>query len=197
MELITPRKKLALTLLILVSITLSSGLAAKSSIAKVFSSQELFASSDTVVVGKVLGIKSQLGTGEGPSIFTVVTVQVEEYQKGGTNAKEIEFMIPGGTVGDVGMWVEDCPEFQIGEKLLLYLTSSGSTPMGALPRYMLTIWTFPWDSEIAPLYFVDGIKRSDELIDEYITSSAEDIVAPIMLFTLSVSLVILWLNQRK
>jgi hypothetical protein len=197
MELITSRKKIALTILILISVVLSSGLPGKSSIAKVFSPQELFASSDTVIVGKVLGIKSQLGTGEGPSIFTVVTVQVDEYQKGGTNAKEIDVIIPGGKVGDVGMWVEDLPSFRIGENVHLYLTSSGSTPIGALPRYMLTTWTFPWDSETATLYFADGIKRSDELIDEFIISSVDDIVAPIMLFTLSASLLVLWLNQRN
>ena len=64
-----------------------------------YTPQELFASSDMVIVGKVTGIRSQWGTGEGPSIITVVTVHVDEYQKGGINARMIDVIIPGGTVG--------------------------------------------------------------------------------------------------
>jgi len=193
--LITLNKMLALTLLILVSITNSSGVPVKSSIARVLTPQELFASSDMVIVGKITNNRLQWGTGEGSRIITVVTVRVDEYQKGGINARMIEIIIPGGTIGDKGVWVEDTPEFQMGEIVHLYLISTGFTPWGALPRYRLTDRTLPlsvdYNHSVGPAF------SNFWLIGEPITSSFEDIVTPIILFTLSASLLIMGFNKRE
>ncbi len=195
MNLITLNKTLALTFLILVSITHSSGVLAKSSIARVLTPQELFASSDIVIVGKVTNNRLQWVTIEGPSIITVVTVRVDEYQKGGINARMIEVISPGGTIGDKGVWVENTPEFQIGEIVHLYLISTGFTPWGALPRYRLTNLTLPVSVDY--IHSVGPAFSNFELTGEPITSSAEDIVTPIILFTLSASLLIMGFNTRE
>lgn len=193
MELITSRKTLVLTTLILLSITLSSGLPGKSSIAKELSPQELFAASDIVVVGKVLEIKAQWGIGDGSSVYTAVRIQVDEYQKGENKGRMIEVIYSGGTVGDFGLWVEDQPTFQIDEYVRLYLQLSGSTQPGATPRYSLTTDTFMGKESLTPTGM--GITKPD--VFESLTISVEDVVLPLMIFTLSVSLLVMGLNKGR
>jgi len=57
-------------------------------------------------------------------IVTDVWISPAEYRKGFLDKQELIVRIDGGVVGDIGQWVEDEPEFKVGEKVLLYLRRS-------------------------------------------------------------------------
>jgi len=65
----------------------------------------LFADSDLVVAGKVLGLNSQWGRGNQSSIITVVKFEVSGVAKGEVSTEGvIEVSIPGGKIGEVVVW---------------------------------------------------------------------------------------------
>jgi len=84
---------------------------------------DLAAGSTGIVQGKVTSVTSQWDT-EGKTIFTYVTVAVNRWLKG-TGAKAVTIRIPGGEVGDVGLWVEDTPVFREGQDVITFLEPSG------------------------------------------------------------------------
>jgi hypothetical protein len=83
---------------------------------------DLAAGSAGIVQGKVTGVTSQWDT-EGKTIFTYVTVAVNLWLKG-SGAKAVTIRIPGGEVGDVGLWVEDTPMFREGQDVITFLEPS-------------------------------------------------------------------------
>jgi hypothetical protein len=60
------------------------------------------------------------------AIFTDVTMEVEEAMKG-TVGPEVTFRIAGGEVGDIGMRTSTHPMFRIGERVIVFLHTEGST----------------------------------------------------------------------
>jgi hypothetical protein len=82
--------------------------------------EQLVTDADLMVLGTVDSVQSELVEGK---IFSFATVSVNLKIKGepeGTQDK-IVVRFPGGTVGDVGMKVEDSPDYKQGEEVLLFL----------------------------------------------------------------------------
>jgi signal peptidase I len=85
-----------------------------------YSLERLSTGSEKIVVGDVVGMESRyLEPGQG--IHTFVTIRVEEIVKGDVG-DEIVLRVPGGTVGDATMVVEHAPYFDVGEKVLVFVT---------------------------------------------------------------------------
>lgn len=79
---------------------------------------QLTARADLIVVGQVKEIQSRWDPGE--TIFTYVTIAVEQSEKGSPGA-EVTLRFPGGEVGGIGLWVSDSPVFKKGEKVKVFL----------------------------------------------------------------------------
>jgi hypothetical protein len=82
---------------------------------------DLTRSSVAVVIGTVTrlaGVQSHEGT-----MFTLVTVAVEQVVAGAVDTSEITLKEAGGTVGDHDEVVVGAPRFAVGERVLLFLTT--------------------------------------------------------------------------
>jgi len=79
---------------------------------------ELTSQADLIVTGEVKRIESRREP-EGP-IYTYVTIAVMRSLKG-KSAPEVTLRYLGGEVDGKGLWVEDTPEFKLGEKVKVYL----------------------------------------------------------------------------
>lgn len=93
---------------------------------------ELTKAADAVVTGTVVDIESQWDV-EHKTIFTYVTVQVDQVVKNSTpkkKLKEITLRLLGGTVGDTATDVSDMPKFSLNERVFLFLSvdTGVSTP---------------------------------------------------------------------
>jgi preprotein translocase subunit YajC len=82
--------------------------------------EQLSDQSDMVVVGKVSDIHSKWNKDKS-RIYTDVTVDVEEFVKGGEPGKTIVVTHPGGEVGGVGEWYSYAPKFKPAEEVMLFL----------------------------------------------------------------------------
>jgi hypothetical protein len=82
--------------------------------------EELVADADLIIVGTVDSVQSELVEGR---IVSFATVSVRLKAKGEMEPTQDEIIVrfPGGMVGDVGMKVEDSPDFKKGEEILLFL----------------------------------------------------------------------------
>ena len=90
--------------------------------------QKLTASSDLIIVGKVVNQNSQWNKNK-TRIFTQVSVNAEEYLKGKSEEKQIVITKPGGEVGDVGELYSHVPEFVKDEEVLLFLKKDGENKL--------------------------------------------------------------------
>jgi len=109
----------------------------------------MFTNSDAVFTGTMLDVATRLGEGNESIIITVVRLDVEGLAKGELQGNPIEVNIPGGQMGDVGVWVEDQPTFKVGEHVLLYLRSVGSKSRDGYPLFTLFTGTFAGKSDAA------------------------------------------------
>jgi len=83
---------------------------------------ELTVKADSILVAKVTDIACyQEGEGR---IYTLITLEVEQTIKGAVQEKAM-IKVPGGEVDGLGLWVEDVPEFQLGERAVVFLEESG------------------------------------------------------------------------
>jgi hypothetical protein len=74
---------------------------------------------DVIFTGKVTQKKSEW-TAEKSSIYTRVTIQVDEVIKGNTSPKTVTIIHPGGEVDDVGELYTHVPTFTSEENVLLF-----------------------------------------------------------------------------
>lgn len=81
---------------------------------------DLARQADSVVVGTVTAIESEWGP-DLDFIHTNVTLQVERSFYGKT-ASTIVLRNPGGIVGGVGQLAHGAAEFQVGERVIVFLT---------------------------------------------------------------------------
>lgn len=99
-----------------------------------FNHTQLNKRSDTIVIGTVKEIlPSKWNTVDGKksspdvnfsldnTIYTDIIINVDEYVKNPLSSKEVRVRVEGGTVGDDTLLVEYEPNFQVDEKVLLYL----------------------------------------------------------------------------
>jgi hypothetical protein len=86
---------------------------------------ELVGNSDLIVRGEVLKTECRWGTLESDPgsriIFTDATVAVGELLKGTSDRSELVIATEGGVIGDLGLRVEDMPEFAVGEEVVVFL----------------------------------------------------------------------------
>ena len=88
--------------------------------APTWSDRDLARLSEAVLTGRVL----QITSGWDPAvntIYTYVTVDVDEALKGAFGSRQVIVKQLGGVVDDIGLTVADQPTFAIGERVLLYL----------------------------------------------------------------------------
>lgn len=81
--------------------------------------EELTNEATTIIRGTVLDLRSHWNK-ERTHIVTDVTISAQEYIKG-YEGGEIIIQVPGGTVGELGEWVEDVPTFEKGQEVILFL----------------------------------------------------------------------------
>jgi len=89
---------------------------------------QLWEESDTVVLGTVTGITHH-GTLTG-MIYRIVTLSVESFYKNPLDSENLFIRVEGGEIGSMGVWVEDQPEFSVGERTLVFLAETDQTHEG-------------------------------------------------------------------
>ncbi|MCX6650033.1 MAG: hypothetical protein NTV61_11740 [Candidatus Bathyarchaeota archaeon] len=104
-------------------------------------------------------MESRFGGAAG--IYAAVSFRVETVYKGELTSSLIEFNVPGGDIGPIGIWVEDQPTFKVGERPLLFLISQPDWAK-SLHGYSLTGNTFMARS------FVDGNYTYGPLGDRFL-----------------------------
>ena len=82
----------------------------------------LTAHARVIVIGRVTDISSHWDTRQG-QILTDITVRLDEILKGTAPGAEVTIRQLGGRVGDIESRVEGSPEFSVGERVLLFLTT--------------------------------------------------------------------------
>ena len=80
---------------------------------------DLWCGADVVLIGDVLNITTHQG--EKGFIYRNVVVEVVRYNKNLLNLSCVDVHVLGGVIGDIGSWVEDQPEFEVGETVLVFL----------------------------------------------------------------------------
>ena len=75
---------------------------------------------DVILIGKV-NQKESSWNASNTRIYTMTTVEVDEYLKGMGNGNSIEIITPGGEVGDVGELYTHMPRFEDNEEVLVFL----------------------------------------------------------------------------
>ena len=91
---------------------------------------DLWCEADVVLIGDVLNLTTHQG--EEGFIYRNVVVEVVRYNKNPLNLSRVDVHVLGGEMGEIGSWVEDQPEFMVGETVLVFLYHH---PEG-LPRYL-------------------------------------------------------------
>ncbi|MBD3173321.1 hypothetical protein GF326_12725 [Candidatus Bathyarchaeota archaeon] len=73
---------------------------------------------DLAVVGTVLSVNNT----EKGGFYRIVEVEVETYYLRELDEPTVKIRIEGGEFGDMGIWVEDQPEFSVGEHVFVFLS---------------------------------------------------------------------------
>ena len=82
--------------------------------------EEMISKASIILRGTIPKTESYWNKGQ-TMIYTSVTISVESYLKGGTTAKEFTIEVPGGTVGEITLWVSDVPTFEEGQEVIVFL----------------------------------------------------------------------------
>jgi len=93
--------------------------------------EELATRADCILVATVEGIRSEWSRDQ-TTIYTYITATVEKTVKGCLDQTEITIRVPGGQVGNVAMVVSTAPEFEVGEKVLVFLEVQEDGSLGVL-----------------------------------------------------------------
>ena len=84
-----------------------------------YSLERLATGSEKIVIGDVVDMESKyLEPGE--AIYTFVTIAVDEVVKGEDTAGNLVLRVPGGTVGPSTMVVSHAPDFEVGQRVLVF-----------------------------------------------------------------------------
>lgn len=112
-------RKARLTSLSLMCVLAAAGVVTATSIV-IPSDDELIIGARAIVRGNVTAVTSGYDDAH-KSIFTYITLQVQEVFKGNITTSEIVIKEPGGVTGTRGSMIFGTPEFKVGEDVLLYL----------------------------------------------------------------------------
>jgi hypothetical protein len=110
------------TKLLAMSILLCFAASARASTFIIPTDDEMVIRARAIVRGKVLAIESGLDQNQ-DSIYTYVTLKVQEVLKGQITQHKIVLKQPGGEFGSRGTLVVGTPTFSVGENVLVYLDS--------------------------------------------------------------------------
>lgn len=80
---------------------------------------DLWREADVVLIGDVLNITTHQG--DRGTIYRRVLVEVERYHKNPLNTSQVDIHVLGGVIGNISCWVEDQPELEVGETVLVFL----------------------------------------------------------------------------
>lgn len=81
---------------------------------------------ENIVRGRVVSTRAAWNS-EQTMIHTRVVIDVDTTWKGAKRADDtVALSIPGGEVGQTGIWVEDMPQFRPGEEVVVFLESDGA-----------------------------------------------------------------------
>lgn len=81
---------------------------------------------ENIVRGRVVSTRAAWNSGQ-TMIYTRVVIDVDTTWKGAKRADDtVALSIPGGEVGETGIWVEDMPQFMPGEDVVVFLESDGA-----------------------------------------------------------------------
>ena len=84
--------------------------------------EELTEKADVILIGTV----EEVFHSSAPKMYRQVTVSVERYLKNKLEADTVIVVARGATIGNITLWVEDQPEFQESERVLLFLWDNPS-----------------------------------------------------------------------
>jgi len=87
---------------------------------------DLYRHADVVLIGDVLNITTHRG-GTG-IIYRKVVVEVVRYNKNPLDLSHVDVQVLGGVIGGDGWSVEDQPEFEVGETVLIFLAHHEKHP---------------------------------------------------------------------
>jgi len=87
--------------------------------------KELIANSDAIITGKVTQQTSSWNEDK-TRIYTLATLQVDEYIKGNNGENTVTIKYLGGEVGDVGELYSHMPRFEDNEEVLVFLNKDGN-----------------------------------------------------------------------
>ena len=79
----------------------------------------LWEHSEVAVLGNVISIQPSTEGG----FYRIVEIIVEESYIQHLNESTVKIRVEGGVFGDIGRWVEDQPEFEVGENVYVFLRS--------------------------------------------------------------------------
>lgn len=114
-------KRVCLLRLLVVVLVLGLARSPQASLLATMSLRELVASSDRIVLVKVISVQSTWDSSH-RKIFSTINVDTEQIWKGQPMAAgRTSIVQPGGTVGDMEMTVGGMPRFAPGERALLFL----------------------------------------------------------------------------
>src|SRR5688572_15783666 len=82
--------------------------------------EQLIASADAVVLGRIAAIQSSPDT-KG-SLYSYISLEVERDLLGGLPSQTVIYLRErGGRYGDIATWGFGAPEFQVGERVVVFL----------------------------------------------------------------------------
>jgi len=84
--------------------------------------EEMTETADVILIGTV----EEVFHSPAPKMYRQVTLSVERYLKNPLETKTVTVVARGATVGNTTIWVEDQPEFQESERVLLFLRDDPS-----------------------------------------------------------------------
>ena len=84
--------------------------------------EELVKEADLIVVGTVENVESEFIQGK---IFSFATISVKSRIKGELQAQQNRIVVkfPGGKIGDIGMKIEDSPDYKKDKEVIVFLKS--------------------------------------------------------------------------
>lgn len=94
---------------------------ARATVAVAVPPEDLAEDADAVVTGHVTRIAGHWDPAQA-QVFTTIAIRVDDVLKGEVADPEIEVVQPGGVVGSLGSWLQGSPEFEVGERVLVFLT---------------------------------------------------------------------------
>ena len=110
-------RALFLTLFFVAGFALLSGPAL--AVSPQLSFRELASQAELIVAGRVETLTSSYA--EDGLIYTQAWLTVDRLMLGSLGSDHVLVTVPGGVVGDVGLWVSDAPRFSMGDEVLLFL----------------------------------------------------------------------------